>query len=242
VTGARQGIVGAALATAIIAGWLSAHIFAVFFLTLHGTGLLLAAPLLLILCWLSVGLFIVAHDCMHGAMAPGWPRLNRAVGRLALLLYAGFSFDRLRPKHFAHHRHAGTEADPDFDPDHPRRFWPWFHRFFVQYFGMRELSVIAGAVAAYSLLFDVSPINLLLFWAVPAILSAMQLFLFGTYLPHRAGEEAFPDSHRARSNRYGKTLSLLTCFHFGYHHEHHRSPATPWWGLPAERVRSTLAR
>ena len=29
--------------------------------------------------------------------------------------------------------------------------------------------------------------------------------------------------------------SLLTCFHFGMHHEHHLSPNTPWWRLPEAR-------
>jgi beta-carotene ketolase (CrtW type) len=30
-------------------------------------------------------------------------------------------------------------------------------------------------------------------------------------------------------------VSLLTCFHFGYHHEHHDTPWVPWWKLPAQR-------
>ena len=30
-------------------------------------------------------------------------------------------------------------------------------------------------------------------------------------------------------------LSLLSCFHFGYHHEHHRAPWIAWWRLPAFR-------
>lgn len=241
MTRARQTAIGLVLALAIIAGWLSAHIFTVFFLPLEGWSLLLALPLAMLLCWLSVGLFIVAHDCMHGALAPGRPRLNRAIGRLALFLYAGFSFDRLCAKHFEHHRHPGTAADPDFDADHPRLFWPWYKAFFRQYFGLRELLILAGASAAY-LLLGAELANLLLLWALPAILSSVQLFLFGTYLPHRIAEDPFTDRHRARSSAYGRTLSLLTCFHFGYHHEHHRSPATPWWRLPAERVTPAPAR
>ena len=31
----------------------------------------------------------------------------------------------------------------------------------------------------------------------------------------------YPDAHRARSNDMPTWLSLITCFHFGYHHEHH---------------------
>ena len=69
-----------------------------------------------------------------------------------------------------------------------------------------------------------------------------QLFVFGTWLPHRDRAEPFADSHRAHSIKIGPTLSLLTCFHFGgYHHEHHLSPGTPWWGLPARR-RATVEK
>jgi beta-carotene ketolase (CrtW type) len=48
----------------------------------------------------------------------------------------------------------------------------------------------------------------------------------GTYRPHRLptgknGDTDYPDAHRARSNDMPTWLSLITCFHFGYHHEHH---------------------
>jgi beta-carotene/zeaxanthin 4-ketolase len=82
--------------------------------------------------------------------------------------------------------------------------------------------------------------NVLLFWALPALLSALQLFTFGTYLPHRPAPPGFADRHNARSNDYPWLVSLLTCFHFGYHHEHHLSPGTPWWRLPT--LRATRAK
>jgi beta-carotene ketolase (CrtW type) len=238
----RQSAIGLTLAGAIAAAWAGLHVWSVVFLPLEGGGLAAAPLLVLAICWLNVGLFIVAHDAMHGSLAPGRPALNLWVGRLALALYAGFSFDRLRPKHFEHHRRPGTAADPDFSADHPSDFWRWYLAFFRQYFGWRELAVLTLMVAAYTLLLGAPYPNLLLFWALPAILSSLQLFLFGTFLPHRAAEAPFGDGHRARSSDYGWLASLLTCFHFGYHHEHHRSPATPWWRLPAERVRSTQPR
>ncbi len=77
--------------------------------------------------------------------------------------------------------------------------------------------------------------NVLLFWALPAVLSSLQLFIFGTYLPHVPDDPAFNDRHNARSNDYPAWLSLLTCFHFGYHHEHHLYPGVPWWRLPKAR-------
>jgi beta-carotene ketolase (CrtW type) len=239
---ARQTAIGLSLAAAIVLAWAALHVGSVFFLTLEGAGLAAAPLLVLALCWLNVGLFIVAHDAMHGSLAPGRPRMNLWTGRLALALYAGFSFDRLRAKHFEHHRSPGTADDPDFDADHPSAFWPWYLAFFRQYFGWRELAVLTALVGIYILLLGAPYPNLLLFWALPAILSSLQLFLFGTFLPHRSGADPFSDRHRARSSDHGRLTSLLTCFHFGYHHEHHRSPATPWWRLPAERFRSAPPR
>ncbi|HYI40277.1 MAG TPA: fatty acid desaturase [Allosphingosinicella sp.] len=239
---ARQTAIGLTLAAAIAAAWAALHILSIFFLPLDGPGLALAPVLVLTLCWLNVGLFIVAHDAMHGSLAPGRPIVNLWAGRLALALYAGFSFDRLRPKHFEHHKSPGTPADPDFSADHPTAFWPWYLAFFRQYFGLRELAVLTALVGIYTFLLGAPYPNLLLFWALPAILSSLQLFAFGTFLPHRSAEAPFGDRHRARSSDYSWLASLLTCFHFGYHHEHHLSPATPWWRLPAERLRSAPPR
>jgi beta-carotene ketolase (CrtW type) len=234
----RQATVGLLLAVLIVAAWLSLHLYAVFFHSLSAvSGWLWALPLVLALIWLSVGLFIVAHDAMHGSLAPGRPALNRFFGRLTLLLYAGFWMDRLAPKHFDHHRHVGTDRDPDFSADHPTRFWPWYLAFMRRYFGLREAAILTVLVWSYVLLLGAPLGNLLLFWALPSIASSVQLFYFGTYLPHRHEESPFADEHRSRSNEYGWLASLLTCFHFGYHREHHLSPGTPWWALPAERQR-----
>lgn len=231
----RQTRIGLALAAAIVGAYLALHVTTVFLLPLEG-GWWLAAPLLVaLLSWLCVGLFIVAHDAMHGSLAPGRRGVNLFWGRLTLLLYAGFWMDRLAPKHHDHHRHVGTEHDPDFAADHPTRFWPWYRQFMTRYFGLREAAILTVMVWTYVLLLGAPIGNLLLFWALPSILSSLQLFYFGTYLPHRHEEAPFADEHNARSNDFGWLTSLLTCFHFGYHREHHLSPGTPWWALPAKR-------
>lgn len=232
---ARLTITGVGLAVTIVAAFVALHVWSVFFLPLEGFAWLLAPALVAVLSWLSVGLFIVAHDAMHGSLAPGRARVNLFFGRLTLLLYAGFWMDRLKPKHFDHHQHVGTEHDPDFSADHPTRFWPWYRQFMVRYFGLREFLVLSAITWTYVLLLGAPIGNLLLFWALPSTLSSLQLFYFGTYLPHRHEEEDFADEHRARSNDFPAWLSLLTCFHFGYHREHHLSPGTPWWRLPAKR-------
>ena len=243
MTADRQMRVGLALSALIFAGWLSLHVLSVFFLELEGPGLAAAPLIVLAICWLNVGLFIVAHDCMHGSLAPRRPGINRWIGRIALAFYAGFSFDRLLPKHFDHHRHAGTGKDPDFSEAHPSAFWPWYLAFLRQYFGVREFLVLSAIVWTYVLLLGAPIGNLLLFWALPSILSSLQLFYFGTFLPHRHEEAEFADEHRSRSNAFPAWLSLLTCFHFGYHREHHLHPTAPWWRLPtirAERARVSV--
>lgn len=233
--------VGLGLAMLIITAFVSLHVYAVFFHPWSAAGLLWAPLLVPVLTWLSVGLFIVAHDAMHGSLAPGHPALNRAFGRLTLLLYAGFWMDRLSPKHFDHHRHVGTERDPDFHAPHPTRFWPWYLSFMRRYFGWREALVITAVVWTYVLLLGADVRNVLLYWALPAILSSLQLFTFGTWLPHRHQDQPFADQHRSRTNDYRWLASLLTCFHFGYHHEHHLSPGTPWWRLPEVRRQRRLS-
>lgn len=233
---ARQTAIGIGLAAAIFVAWLVLHVWGVFFHPFSGVGLAAAPLLVALLTWLDVGLFIIAHDCMHGSLAPGRPGINRAIGRVALGLYAGFSFDKLLLKHHAHHRHSGTAADPDFDPSGPHRFWPWYGRFFREYFGCREFLILAVVPWVYVLVLGAPWPRLLMFWALPAILSSLQLFAFGTYLPHRHTAATFADRHNARSNEYGWVASLLTCFHFGYHHEHHLKPGVPWWRLPRTRL------
>jgi beta-carotene ketolase (CrtW type) len=230
----RQGSVGLSLAVAIIAAWLALHLWSVLWLDLTATPLLLAFAVIALKTWLSVGLFIVAHDAMHGSLAPRHRGVAALAGRVALLLFAGLRYETLRGKHMEHHRHAGTAQDPDFDPDHPRSFWPWFLCFTREHVGWRELGAQSLIAAAHLVVLGASFSNLMLFWAAPALLATVQLFYFGTYRPHRHGDAPFADQHRTRSERFPRWLAVLTCFNFGYHHEHHDRPHLPWWRLRSD--------
>jgi beta-carotene ketolase (CrtW type) len=238
----QQTRVGVGLAGLIVCAWLGGHIYGVFFLRWTTAAWVIAPLLVAFQTWLSVGLFIVAHDAMHGSLAPGRPRLNRTLGRLCLSLYAGFSYDRLYTAHHSHHAAPGTADDPDFDAEHPDRFWPWFMKFFRTYFGWAQAAVIALWATTEILALHARVETVLLFWALPAQLSAGQLFLFGTWLPHRHADEPFTNAANARSNNYSWLVSLLTCFHFGYHLEHHGRPDLPWWRLPQARPGRADAR
>lgn len=240
---ARQTRIGLTLAAGVIGGWLALHVFGVFLYRPSGAGWLLAPLLMAMQSWLGVGLFIVAHDAIHGSLAVGRPKVNAALGRLAVTLYnPGFGYDVLERSHHAHHRAPGTADDPDFHPGRPRALVAWFLRFFTTYFGWAEFARLTAALLTYLLVFRAPPLNMALFWGLPAIASALQLFYFGTWLPHRHTDGAFTDRHRARSLEFGWLASLLACYHFGYHLEHHQAPGTPWWALPSHRARHPRAR
>lgn len=231
----QQAVTGLTLAVLVIAGWAVLHVGCALFYEWSAWSWFTAPLLAALISWLYVGLFIVAHDAMHGSLAPGRPALNRAFGRLCVGLYAGFDFDLLTRNHHRHHRRAGTGEDPDFDDRPPHRFWPWYTTFMVKYATVRQPLFFSAVFALYVFVLGADPLNVAAFVFIPALASSLQLFYFGTYLPHRPGRDTFTDEHRTRSLELGWWLSLLACFHFGYHHEHHLKPGAPWWRLPAVR-------
>ncbi len=232
---ARQGALGLILAAAILAAWLGLHVYGLFVFELTWARVPLALAMAAVQCWLSVGLFIVSHDAMHGSLAPRRPRLNGLIGGGLLFLYAGFAWRRMRAAHFDHHRHPGHEGDPDFDTRNPRAFWPWYATFLQRYFGWRSALYVSTVVTIYWLVAKVPMAQIVLLFGLPAIASSIQLFYFGTFRPHRHADEPFVDRHNARSEDFSVFASLASCYHFGYHREHHRHPETPWWALPARR-------
>ena len=184
---------------------------------------------------LYTGLFITAHDAMHRTVTPGFPRINDAIGRLAVGLYALFSYRRVRRSHWGHHDHPVSDADPDFhgqDGGGPAR---WYLGFMVEYLSLIQLLGMAVVFNLLQHLAGIAVVNLMVFWVLPAVLSTVQLFYFGTYLPHREPGEGYEEPHRATSSDYPTWLSFLTCYHFGYHREHHERPDLPWWRLPTYR-------
>ena len=240
---AAQAATGLGLAALVIGAWALNHVLLVWVLDPLAMPLLVAA-LFALQVWLSVGLFIVAHDAMHGSLAPFRPRVNEAMGSLALGLYAGFLWPELLRKHHEHHRFAGTEHDPDFSAAHPTNAALWYLGFMRGYMSWRLFAWITLLVVLYCLALQAlhpQPwrwLHAFVFWLFPSLVASMQLFFFGTYLPHKHEEDGAPgfgDRHNSRSNEYPAWLSLLTCFHFGYHHEHHLAPSVPWWRLPALR-------
>jgi beta-carotene ketolase (CrtW type) len=229
-------VIGLALAVLVAGSWLGIHFYAMFVFELSWASLPHALVMAVAQVWLSVGVFIICHDAMHGSLAPGRPRLNAAIGGTLLALYAGFGWKRMRDAHFTHHKLSGHKGDPDFDEEHPSNFLQWYWTFFKRYFGWQSLVYVHTVVGLYWFVFDIPFVQIFVLYGAPALLSSLQLFYFGTYRPHHHDAGApFADWHNARSNDFGTLASLATCFHFGYHLEHHRAPQVPWWALPAAK-------
>jgi beta-carotene ketolase (CrtW type) len=180
---------------------------------------------------LSTGMFITAHDAMHGTVAPRRRRLNDIIGSIALFLYAAFPFQTTKGKHWQHHAAPVSGADPDYTSNPDERFLFWLKDFAGQYYSWKNFLVMHLHIATFWMISG-SLLKVVVFFAVPAWVSALQLFYFGTYLPHRTPLRGHQDVHNAISSDYPVWLSLLTCFHFGYHREHHHFPFVPWWRLP----------
>ena len=202
-------------------------------------------PLLItgwVLCrtFLHTGLFILAHDAMHNSLVPGRPVTNQRIGRVCLWLYAGLNFDACRANHRRHHLMPESDADPDFCPANNQKVLSWLVRFLRNYLNPAQLTRLGILLIALCLstpaiqshaLFAVSMTYLL-----PLLISTAQLFFVGTYLPHRRDHKHASHEVSIKSLNLHPFMSLLACYHFGYHREHHDNPQAPWFRLPELRT------
>ena len=182
--------------------------------------------------YLSTGLFITAHDAIHGTVVKG--RMgNNMIGCVAAFLFAGLWYPRLVVNHHRHHLHPADDClDPDFHPSN--NLVVWFLTFMWRYTTVWQLIIMA---AAYNLLaLRIEELRLWIWWIAPAFMGAFQLFFVGTYVPHRK-PHTHDMPHRARSMHLNHLGAMLACYFFGYHSEHHLSPGTPWWRLWREKER-----
>ncbi len=182
---------------------------------------------LLLQGYLYTGLFITGHDAMHGAVS-GSKKTNTVIGYITTFLFAGLSYKMLLKNHWEHHRHPGEEGDPDFSMK-SQNFWVWWFTFMKHYATVAQFIIMAALFNLLKLRFP--EISVWFFWVIPAFLGSLQLFYFGTYRPHMLPHTAGMEPHRSRSQKKNHLWAMLSCYFFGYHHEHHESPKTPWWQL-----------
>ncbi len=182
---------------------------------------------MLLQTYLFTGLFITAHDAMHGTVS-NIRKVNNFLGFAATLLYAGMWYPRLKKNHYKHHLYPATGEDPDYHTGN-QNFFVWWFCFMKRYITWYQLGIMA-------LLFNIglvffSEVQLIVLWILPSILSTFQLFYFGTYRPHRLPHTPDMGPYKARTQRKNHLLAMVTCYFFGYHTEHHAHPRTPWWRL-----------
>ncbi len=194
---------------------------------------------LLVRTFLHTGLFVIAHDAIHGNVLPQHPLANRWIGQLALGLYGFLPYQACHQLHWQHHAYPAQAKDPDFYPKPNGSlfyyFVRWYGNFMASYLTASNLVLVATGIGITTFfwvsLFQTAIQNLALFWIVPWVLSSLQLFAFGIFLPHYS-DGTSNRTHQPRSYYYPVICSLLTCYHFGYHREHHTYPDIPWYQLP----------
>lgn len=101
---------------------------------------------------------------------------------------------------------------------------PWFLNFMKGYISLPQFAKLFGITTVLAFLGGPIP-NQLIFWAGSGAVSAVRLFYFGTYLPHkpRKGANEVMAWAKARSVDHSPTLlSFLQCYNFNMHWEHHR--------------------
>lgn len=182
--------------------------------------------MVLIQTHLYTGLFITAHDSMHGTVSKNM-KLNKFLGWITSLLFAYNFYNFLFEKHHEHHKHVASEKDPDYHESGKLGIWYW--NFIKRYTNLKQLILMGTTLTVLSFIFPIE--NILLFWMFPSALATFQLFYFGTYIPHKNGHEHHDNKHKATTQKKNHLVAFLTCYFFGYHYEHHDAPGVPWWRL-----------
>lgn len=185
---------------------------------------------ILIQAYLYTGLFITGHDAMHGNIADKkW--INTLLGNIAVFLFAGMSYGRLRKNHGLHHKFVASEGDPDFYVN-SQNFWKWWAVFMWRYLTIVQIVIMAVLFNLFLYFFPAwSETKILVYWALPAILGTLQLFYVGVYWPHRLPHTPEMGDYKARTQKKNHLWAMLSCYFFGYHYEHHHDQHIAWWQL-----------
>lgn len=189
-------------------------------------------PMILWQMFLYTGLFITAHDAMHGVVFPKNVKVNHFIGSLCLSLYALLPYQKLLKKHWLHHHNPASEIDPDFHNGEHKNFFGWYFHFMKGYWSWTQIIVLMIIYNVIQYTTHIPEANLTYFWVIPSIISSLQLFYFGTFLPHTEPKDGYSEPHRAQTISRPIWWSFIACYHFGYHEEHHEYPHISWWQLP----------
>lgn len=190
------------------------------------------SPVILWQTFLYTGLFITSHDAMHGVVFPQNTKINHFIGILTLSLYGLLPYKKLLKKHRLHHHNPATQIDPDFHDGKHQNFFAWYFHFMKGYWSWGQIIALSTIYNFANHILYMPSDNLTYFWVIPSLLSSLQLFYFGTFLPHSEPREGYIQPHCAQTISRPIWWSFITCYHFGYHEEHHEYPHLSWWQLP----------
>ena len=223
---------GIAIALSIMIFWTSHLVFSLTYVTVDFRNPIFYLHFVL-QGYLYTGLFITGHDAMHGTISKN-KLVNNTFGWLASLLFAGLSYNKLIKNHFLHHKNPGEETDPDFYAK-SQNFIIWWSIFIWRYATLLQLVIMAIVFNLLKIWFDEK--SIWFFWVLPAFLGTLQLFFFGTYIPHKYPHTQNMKPHNARTQKRNHLWAMVSCYFFGYHYEHHDSPSIPWWKLYRQKDR-----
>ncbi|MBW4556890.1 MAG: fatty acid desaturase [Trichormus sp. ATA11-4-KO1] len=222
---------GIFIAIAIISIW-AISLGLLLFIDISEINFLILLPIILWQTFLYTGLFITSHDAMHGVVFPKNTKINHFIGSLTLSIYGLLSYPKLLKKHWLHHHKPVSKIDPDFHDGKHKNFFAWYIYFMKGYWSWQQIITLTIIYNIAKSIFHIPGDNLTYFWVIPSILSSLQLFYFGTFLPHREPKGGYIQPHCAQTINRPIWWSFITCYHFGYHKEHHEYPHIPWWQLP----------
>ncbi|MEL6903670.1 MAG: fatty acid desaturase, partial [Cyanobacteria bacterium J06606_4] len=119
----RESLISISIAIFIVLLWVITAYGSLFVLpAASDLSLFAVVAVIAVRSFLHTGLFILAHDAMHGTLMPAYPQLNDWAGRIILRIYSFLSFEQMQACHHQHHRTPAQATDPDF---YPGSFWPW---------------------------------------------------------------------------------------------------------------------
>ena len=182
------------------------------------------------------GLFILAHEAIHGTLVPGHPRLGHALGWLFAFAFVFMDYGTLRARHFEHHQRPGREGDPDAHPS--GRFLPHFASFIYRYLRIWQVALLVLAGNAVGQAGHTRA--MLCAYVVPAIASTLIVFTVGIFLVHHPRLRALgvaDERHRSVGVDLGGAGSLLAILFFNTHWLHHEHPQLNWLQLGLHRSR-----
>jgi fatty acid desaturase len=204
-------------------------------------------------------LSIIHHEAVHCLLFRS-RTVNEAVGSLVAFA-TGFSM-AYRTHHLYHHRHLGSEGDPDLDayagyPTTPAKLlldvlWHLcggaaVQQFLLQLRRARALTPAAGGTSmgqmlgiavTQVLLFTIfaaagRPLLYFVLWLIPLLAVAKTLAHFRGVVEHTVATRGDGGSNRFRTILCGPIERFLFApMNFNYHAEHHFYPAIPYHRLP----------